>query len=66
MSEQNINVAQQDTLEAIGLKIDTINTNSARLTSTRAGYIDNIGATNNTGGTSTSGTVMAKLNKIIE
>ena len=53
-------------------KIDTINTNASnlntRLTSTRAGYLDklaNFGAVNDTGGTSTAGTVMAKLNKLL-
>ena len=48
--------------------IDTINTNAARLTSTRAGYIDklaNFGATGDTGGTASAGTVMAKLNKLL-
>lgn len=48
--------------------IDAINTNTARLTSTRAGYIDklvNFGTTSDTGGTSTAGTVMAKLNKLL-
>ena len=45
--------------------IDTINTNAARLTSARATIIDNIGATGNTGGTTSAGTVMAKLNAIL-
>lgn len=48
--------------------IDAINTNTARLTSTRAGYIDklvNFGTTSDTGGTSTAGTAMAKLNKLL-
>lgn len=45
--------------------IDTINTNAARLTAARATIIDNIGATNNTGGSATTGTVMAKLNAIL-
>lgn len=45
--------------------IDTINTNAARLTSARATIIDNIGATGNTGGTTSAGTVMAKLNALI-
>lgn len=45
--------------------IDTINTNAARLTSTRATKIDNIGATGDTGGSTSAGTVMGKLNKII-
>ena len=50
-------------------KIDTINTNASnvntRLTATRAGYIDklaNFGATGDTGGTSTAGTLTAKIN----
>ena len=50
-------------------KIDTINTNvsnlNTRLTSTRASRLDNIGATSDTGGTATAGTLMAKLNKLI-
>ena len=53
-------------------KIDTISTNASnlntRLTSTRAGYLDklaNFGAVNDTGGTATAGTVMAKLNKLL-
>lgn len=50
-------------------KIDTINTNvsnlNTRLTSTRASRLDNIGATSDTGGTATAGTIMAKLNKLI-
>ena len=49
-------------------KIDTINTNAAKLTDTRVGYIDklaNFGATTDTGGTATAGTVMAKLNKLL-
>lgn len=48
--------------------INTINTNAARLTSTRAGYIDklaNLGATGDTGGSATAGTIMAKLNKLL-
>jgi hypothetical protein len=45
--------------------IDTIKTNTDRLTSTRATIIDNIGATGNTGGTTSAGTVMAKLNAIL-
>lgn len=48
--------------------IDAINTNTARLTSTRAGYIDklvNFGTMSDTGGTSTAGTAMAKLNKLL-
>lgn len=48
--------------------IDAINTNTARLTSIRAGYIDklvNFGTTSDTGGTSTAGTAMAKLNKLL-
>lgn len=53
-------------------KIDTIHTNASnlntRLTSTRAGYLDklaNLGAANDTGGTSTTGTAMAKMNKLL-
>lgn len=53
-------------------KIDTINTNASnlntRLTSTRAGYLDklaNLGTTSDTGGTATTGTLMAKVNKLI-
>ncbi len=49
--------------------INTINTNTARLTSTRAGYIDklsNFGATGDTGGSTTAGTMMAKLNAILQ
>ena len=48
--------------------IDTIYTNTARMTSTRAGYIDklsNFGATGDTGGTSTAGTLTAKTNKLL-
>lgn len=45
--------------------IDTINTNTARLTAARATTIDNIGATSNTGGTTTAGTAMAKLNAVL-
>jgi hypothetical protein len=45
--------------------IDTINTNAARLTSARATKIDNIGATGDTGGSATAGTVMGKLNAIL-
>jgi hypothetical protein len=45
--------------------IDTIKTNTDRLTSARATIIDNIGATGNTGGSATAGTVMAKLNTLI-
>lgn len=66
--------------------IDTINTNAARLTAARAGYLDYlanatyglpaiqayvdtlesvIGATANTGGTASTGTVMAKLNTLL-
>lgn len=59
--------------------IDTINTNAARLTAARAGYLDYlahatyglpalqalIGATANTGGTASAGTAMAKLNAIL-
>ncbi len=49
-------------------KIDTINTNAAKLTDARVGYIDklaNFGATTDTGGTATTGTAMAKLNKLL-
>ncbi len=49
--------------------INTINTNAARLTSTRAGYIDklaNLGATGDTGGSATAGSMMAKLNAILQ
>lgn len=45
--------------------IDTIKANTDRLTSARATIIDNIGATSNTGGTTSAGTVMAKLNALI-
>lgn len=45
--------------------IDTIHANAARLTAARASIIDNIGATNNTGGSTTAGTVMAKLNALL-
>ncbi len=48
--------------------INTINTNTARLTSTRAGYIDklsNFGATGDTGGSATAGTLMGKINKLL-
>ncbi len=41
---------------------------NSRLTSTRAGYLDklaNIGTTTDTGGTTSAGTVMAKLNKLL-
>ena len=41
---------------------------NSRLTATRAGYLDklaNFGAVNDTGGTSTAGTMMAKLNKLL-
>ena len=65
MAEQNINVAQQDTLETVASNVDTINTNAARLTAARATKIDNIGATGDTGGSSTAGTLFGKLNKII-
>ena len=49
--------------------INTINTNTSRLTTTRAGYIDklaNFGATGDTGGSTTAGTMMAKLNAILQ
>ena len=53
-------------------KIDTIHTNvsnlNTRLTSTRAGYLDklaNFGATGDTGGSASAGTMMAKLNKLL-
>jgi hypothetical protein len=65
MAEQNINVAQQDTLETVASNVTTINTNAARLTAARATKIDNIGATGDTGGSSTAGTLFGKLNKII-
>ena len=65
MAEQNINVAQQDTLETVASNVNTINTNAARLTAARATKIDNIGATGDTGGSSTAGTLFGKLNKII-
>ena len=65
MAEQNINVAQQDTLETVASNVSTINTNAARLTAARATKIDNIGATGDTGGSSTAGTLFGKLNKII-
>jgi hypothetical protein len=45
--------------------IDTIKTNTDRLTSARATKIDNIGATGDTGGTASAGTVMAKLNALV-
>jgi hypothetical protein len=45
--------------------IDTINTNAARLTSARATKIDNIGASGDTGGSTTAGTVMGKLNAVL-
>ncbi len=48
--------------------INTINTNTACLTSTRAGYIDklsNFGATGDTGGSATAGTLMGKINKLL-
>lgn len=45
--------------------IDIIKSNTDRLTSARATIIDNIGATSNTGGTTSAGTVMAKLNALI-
>ena len=41
---------------------------NSRLTSTRAGYLDklaNFGATTDTGGTATAGTLMAKVNKLL-
>lgn len=44
--------------------IDTINTNAGRLTAVRATKIDNIGATSDTDGSATAGTVMGKLNGI--
>ena len=54
-------------------KIDTIHTNASnlntRLTSTRGGYLDklaNFGATGDTGGSTTAGTMMAKLNAILQ
>lgn len=65
MAEQKINVAQQDTLETVASTINTINTNAARFTTARATKIDNIGATGDTGGSSTAGTLFGKLNKII-
>ena len=65
MAEQNINVAQQDTLEIVASNVNTINTNAARLTAARATKIDNIGATSDTGGSTTAGTTMGKLNKVI-
>jgi len=65
MAEQEINVAQQDTLESVASTVNTINTNAARLTAARATKIDNIGATGDTGGSSTAGTLFGKLNKII-
>jgi hypothetical protein len=46
-------------------KLNGIFTNAARLTSARATKIDNIGATGDTGGSATAGTVMGKLNKAI-
>lgn len=72
--------------DARATAIDTINTNAARITAARAGYLDYlanatyglpaiqsyvdtlesvIGATANTGGTVSAGTVMAKLNAIM-
>lgn len=45
--------------------IDTIKANTDRITSTRATKIDNIGATGDTGGTASAGTIMGKLNAII-
>ena len=72
MAEQQINVAQQDTLEAIDNKIDTLDTVAdniyAKVDSEVAAIktkTDTIGATGDTGGSATAGTVMGKLNKII-
>lgn len=45
--------------------IDAINTNAARLTSARTTKIDNIGATGDTGGSTSAGTVMGKLNALL-
>ena len=46
-------------------KLNGIFTSAARLTSARATKIDNIGATGDTGGSASAGTVMGKLNAII-
>ena len=45
--------------------IDTIKSNTDRLTSARATKIDNIGATGDTGGSVSAGTVMGKLNALL-
>ena len=60
----NLNTRLTDTRAG---KIDTIDTNAARLTSTRAGYLDKLasfGETGDIGGTTTSGTLMAKVNAL--
>lgn len=59
-----LQIADKTTLDSVNTKVDTINTNAARLTSARATKIDNIGATGDTGGSATAGTVMAKLNAL--
>ena len=53
------------TVESSNTTLSTINTNAGRLTSARATKIDNIGATGDTGGTTSAGTVMGKLNALL-
>ena len=61
----NTNAASiKTTVESNKTTLSTVNTNAARLTSARATKIDNIGTTTDTGGSDTTGTVMAKLNGI--
>lgn len=45
--------------------LDLVKTSADRLTAGRAALIDGIGAANDTGGSATAGTAMAKLNKIM-
>ena len=72
LSTQTINIADKATLDNVNNKIDTVDTVADNIYSkvdTEVADIkaktDTIGATGDTGGTSTGGTVMAKLNKLI-
>jgi len=69
MAEQTINVADKETLDIVNSKIDTLDSVAdniySKVDAEVANILTDIGATNATGGSTTAGTVMGKLNKII-
>jgi hypothetical protein len=72
MAEQQINVADKETLDLINSKIDTLDTvadNIYAKVDTEVAAIktktDLIGVTGDTGATATAGTVMGKLNSLL-